>query len=362
MATVREIIEAEIHERGVIPFTRFMELALYAPGLGYYEREGRVIGRDGDFYTSVSVGTLFGELLGYAFAEWLELLPAGQHQIVEAGAHDGRLALDILGQVKRHRPELFGAIEYWIIEPSVSRRAWQQKTLAGFERQVKWFDSPDVLPKVSGVIFCNELIDAFPVHRVGWDAKAQCWFEWGVDLRDGQFVWARMKEPVAKAIRSQSLQLPRELSAVLPEGFTTELCPTAAEWWHAVAGKLERGKLLTIDYGMEAEGFYSPQRADGTLRSYRQHRVIENPLESPGEQDLTASVNFSVLTTMGELAGLRTECYSTQETFLTGILARTIDSPARFGEWTPVRTRQFQTLTHPEHLGRPFQVLMQSRD
>ena len=361
MATVREIIEAEIRSRGVIPFTRFMELALYSPGLGYYEREHRQIGRAGDFFTSVSVGKLFGELLGFAFGEWLQSMPVEGHQIVEAGAHNGQLALDMLEHIRMRRPEIFSVLEYWIVEPSLSRRAWQQQTLESFDGKVKWFDSPAELPRVNGVIFSNELIDAFPVHRVGWDAKAKCWFEWGVIIQDGKFTWSRMVEPVAKAIRSQSLLLPLELSAVLPDGFTTELCPAAAQWWFAVAEKLERGRLVTIDYGLQAEGFYTPQRSDGTLRAYRNHRLCDNPLEEPGEQDLTASVNFSVLTSMGELAGLRTEHYFTQATFLTSILDRTIKSPQHFGEWTPERTRQFQTLTHPEHLGRPFQVLMQAR-
>ncbi len=361
MSELIKNIRDEIHVKGIISFARFMELALYAPRLGYYERASQRVGRAGDFYTSVSVGGLFGELLAFQFAEWLETGVLGKCHLVEAGAHDGKLAADILGHLQKFRPQLFERLEYCIVEPSFTRQKWQRETLAGFAGKVTWFDSLATLPSVCGVVFSNELLDAFPVHRIGWDASAQQWFEWGVRWENDRFVWARMMEAEAKALRNKTLHIPRELRAVLPDGFTTEICPAAAEWWSAAASKLECGRLLTIDYGLLAEEFYAPNRAGGTLRAYAQHRVCDDPLANPSEQDLTASINFTVLQMMGELAGLKSAPLATQAQFLTRIFGATILAKERFAEWSSVRTRQFQTLTHPEHLGRPFRVLVQSR-
>ena len=156
-------------------------------------------------------------------------------------------------------------------------------------------------------------------------------------------------------------ELPAELMAVLPDGFTTEICPAAENWWRAAAGRLEGGRLLTIDFGLNAEEFFAPQRAGGTLRAYHRHRLSADVLGNVGEQDLTAHVNFSAIQAAGEAAGLRTERLETQARFLTGIARRAWDEGCGFGPWTSAHTRQFQTLTHPEHLGRPFRALVQAK-
>ena len=155
--------------------------------------------------------------------------------------------------------------------------------------------------------------------------------------------------------------LPGALLDVLPDGFTIELCPAREDWWREAAGLLASGKLLTIDYGLEAEEFFTPERKDGTLRAYHRHQPSREVLANPGEQDITAHVNFSSIQTAGESMGLKTDCFLTQAQFLTGIAANTWKGEANFGEWTTERTRQFQTLTHPEHLRRAFRVLIQSR-
>ena len=201
MKTPAEIIRREITERGVLPFARFMELALYAPDCGYYEAQKENVGRRGDFYTSVSVGNLFGELLAYQFAEWLEELRIAncELRIVEAGAHDGRLAADILTWLQLNRPKLFAQIEYGIIEPSARRQEWQRETLKPFAPRVRWFFDFENLKiktkksKLAGIIFSNELLDAMPVHRFGWDAKSKNWFEWGVAIDGEKFVWEKIQ-------------------------------------------------------------------------------------------------------------------------------------------------------------------------
>lgn len=360
--TLAEIVRDEIVARsGAMPFVRFMELALYCPNLGYYEAKRDTVGRRGDFYTSVSVGNLFGEMLAFQFAEWLEEIktPGGRLQIIEAGAHDGQLAGDILTWLQSNRPALFEDLEYSILEPSAHRREWQRDTLECFAGKIWWLPGPDALApaSITGVIFSNELLDAFPVRRLGWDATRKKWFEWGVTLEVEKFVWTKLEladDDVPLA------HVPRPLLDALPDNFTTEISPAAAAWWQRAAGSLNRGRLMAADYGLDEEDFYVPSRVNGTLRAFYRHHFADDLLANAGEQDLTAHVNFTEIQRAGESRGLTTEYSSTQAKFLARILEKTLKDK-KFGEWTSARGRQFQTLTHPEHLGRAFRVLVQSR-
>jgi SAM-dependent MidA family methyltransferase len=404
-----EKIASEIAKAGAIPFARFMDLALYCPEYGYYEKEEDTIGRRGDFYTSVSVGGLFGELLAFQFAQWLEAPPPPQNQaavsisrddrprIVEAGAHDGRLAGDILGWLRQHRPALFESLEYYIVEPSPRRQQRQRANLSAFEKHVRWVADLSALAPASqatvpnsphesritnhalaaptrravaarrrkrseggsrSIIFANELLDAFPVHRLGWDAARRQWFEWGVCIQDDRFAWTRMPDDGSLPSLLGSFDLPAELLAALPDGFVLEVCPQAEAWWRQAARLLGRGKLLTLDYGTDVA--QAPERTAGTLRAYYRHHLVEDVLDRPGEQDLTAHVNFRTLLEAGEAEGLITETFASQEQFLTRIAAQlwTADAAA---QWPPNYKRQFQTLTHPQLLGQSFRVLVQSR-
>ena len=362
MNRLSEIIALEIANHGVISFSRFMELALYCPVCGFYEKEKDNLGRRGDFFTSVSVGSVFGELLALRFAGWLAGLDGADSgvKIVEAGAHNGLLAKDILTWLRRNRAELFERIVYGIVEPSPRRRSWQQETLAGFDGRVCWGSHLRDLAGgggLNGIIFSNELLDAMPVRRIGWAKAREQWFEWGVTLREERFVWAKIPAPEPAF---EGPAAPDELRRRLPDDFTTEICPAAENWWRDAAGLLQRGKLLTMDYGLSAEEFFLPERKEGTLRAYHRHRPAADVLANAGEQDLTAHVNFSTIIAAGESAGLKTEMFQTQAQFLTGILEQA-SREKNFDEWSAGRARQFQTLTHPEHLGRAFRVLVQSR-
>jgi len=400
-----------------------MERALYCPVYGYYEKEEDTPGRRGDYYTSVSVGSLFGELLALQFSEWLAQMegegtprrfratadnlearasrrrtaikklagetPAfpGPFQIVEAGAHTGALAADILTWLRAQRPEISQGIEYWIIEPSKRRREWQRRTLVEFGPQVRWAESlaelaglvrdpgrPDNHP-IRGVVFSNELLDSMPVHRLGWDAKRSAWFEWGVTVCNGSLQWTRLAEEQTEIavhdlapkadwltpVSRTACSWPVELLRALPDGFIVEACPEANRWWSEAAAMLASGKLLTIDYGLSEEELVFPQRAEGSLRAYYRHHLSADLLANPGAQDVTAHVNFSALRRAGEVAGLKTEALVTQEQFLTRIGSSIFNQKTQFGEWTPERTQQFRTLTHPDHLGHAFRVLVQGR-
>ena len=361
MITLPEIIRAEAAASGILSFARFMELALYCPDFGYYEQQKDNVGRRGDFYTSVSTGELFGELLAFQFAAWLEELSLANRglQIVEAGAHDGQLAKDILHWLQLNRHELFERLEYCILEPSARRREWQRETLKIFSARVRWLSrfNDSTIQRFSGIIFSNELLDAMPVRRYGWDAKIKKWFELGVAVEGKKFVWAKMPEQIHD---SRFTIHDSRLESILPDGYIVETSPAAENWWRDAAGILERGKLLTIDYGLTDGELFSPAHTNGTLRTYFRQHVSDDLLANVGEQDLTAHVNFSTIQKAGEEVGLKTEVFSTQTKFLTQILEKTL-AKKTFGEWNSSRTRQFQTLTHPEHLGRAFRILVQSR-
>jgi SAM-dependent MidA family methyltransferase len=365
MRPLVELIRREIIAHGVLSFARFMELALYCPDYGYYEAKKDNPGRSGDFYTSVSVGELFGQLLAFQFAGWLEPEAESQRSeagIIEAGAHDGTLAGDILNWLQRARPGLFERIQYVIVEPSLRRQEWQKEKLEKFAPHVRWFADLKTLsrvthhPSLHSVIFSNELLDAMPVHRFGWDAAGQKWFEWGVACEGEEFNWVRMTE--SRHLSLATPHAPQELLAVLPDGYTIEMSPAAENWWREAAGILKRGRLMTLDYGLGADELFSPSRPHGTLRAYFRQHVVGDLLANAGEQDITAHVNFPAIQAAGESAGLTTESFMAQTQFLTRILERTAKDKS-FGEWNATRTRQFQTLTHPEHLGRTFRVLIQ---
>lgn len=368
--TLSQIIRAAVAASGVLPFARFMELALYCPVHGYYERQKDNVGQRGDFYTSVSTGELFGHLLAFQFANWLAEIKSRNPQLatlnlIEAGAHDGRLANDILSWLQSNRPQLFEQLEYVILEPSAGRQEWQQETLKNFSN-VRWQNSQPITrnPQLTGVIFSNELLDAMPVHRYGWDFTNKKWFEWGVAVEAEKFVWAKIQKSAAASQKLDSLpailDLPSALLEVLPDGYTIETSPAAETWWREAAGMLAHGKLVAIDYGHSSDELFSPARTCGTLRAYHRHHITDDLLANVGEQDLTAHVNFSAIQKAGEAVGLTTENFTTQSQFLTQILGAALKDKS-FGEWTARRTRQFQTLTHPEHLGRAFRVLVQSK-
>jgi SAM-dependent MidA family methyltransferase len=382
------ILRQEVERAGTISLARFMELALYCPESGYYERPADPIGHVGDFFTSVSTGSLFGQMLAFRFAQWVGEARGGSSHLalIEAGAHDGRLAFDILDWLQQHRPKLLSALEYWLIDPSPRRQAWQRARLEQFAGRVRWADSFQALAVdgVNGVIFSNELLDAFPVHRLKWDRASRQWIEWGVGLSKDQFVWSPLPgvEPHGglalanpneghAAIRSvkrdwnaelvqAGFHVGPELKEVLPDGFVIDHCPSARTWWRQAAAALRQGRLLTIDFGFSAEQFLSPERSQGTLRGYRHHRIISDVLANPGEQDLTSHVNFTQLQKAGEDAGLQTDAFLTQAQFLTAIAAKLWSDTGAAP--SPTQARQFQTLAHPEHLGRSFRVLIQSRN
>lgn len=362
MTQLEQIIRGEIDATGAISFARFMELALYHPAHGYYERHLKQTGRDGDFFTSVSVGSLYGEILGFDFARRLSGLCGQDLRLIEAGAHDGRLACDLLNYWREYQQDLFRRTEYVIIEPSLNRAQKQFDTLAAYSGKVRWVKNWDEIAEFRGICFSNELLDAMPVHVFRWARARNLWEEWGITQVENSFGWKPLENSQqSERARKLLARLPPELLAVLPDQFTVEISPDAVSWWLQAAHRLTEGWLLTADYGFLQEDFFAPHRAHGTLRAYSRHRSKSELLESVGEQDITAHVNFSLLMKAGESAGLESEEFTQQGLFIKSVLEQVERNPARFPLWTAMRYRQLMSLMHPEHLGRVFKILVQSR-
>jgi SAM-dependent MidA family methyltransferase len=339
-------IQALVAERGGMPFRDFMELALYHPEHGYYGAGRASVGRDGDFFTNVSVGRVYGELLAGQFVEmWERLGRPGDFAIVEQGANDGAFAVDVLGWCREHAPACYESARYGIVEGFEVLSARQAERLAAHKGKVRWHPSLEDLPPFTGVHFSNELVDAFPVHLVRW--RAGGWQELWVT---GDLEWRERPLPPGR--------LPERLADVPQlDGYTTEVNLEALRWAEILAGKIERGWVLTVDYGMPRDRYYAPERNTGTLQCYAAHTKGLNPLANPGHCDLTAHVEFTSLAQAFMAAGLNLAGYTDQHHFLTGLAARAFAHRAP----TPHETRGLKTLLHPEMLGTSFQVLCLSR-
>ena len=357
MNALELIIRDEIREHGPMRFDRFMGLALYHPEHGYYSRPP-AIGSEGDFYTSVSVGSLFGQLLARQARQMARLLDEPEFWIVEQGAHDGQMALDLLTSLRINDPEFFSTLRYAIIEPSPAGREAQKRKLAEFGAQVRWLERlADWTGEAPcGLFLSNELIDAFPVRVIERDVTE--WKERCVEI-DGKDVLDWCVVPISdEGLRAAMKELP------LPEveGYRTEICLASRDWMREVAVFFRRGYVLTIDYGYPASLYYAPFRPDGTLTCFHKHRSDDEVLRGPGEQDLTAHVDFTALVRTGESAGLDTLAFVDHQRFFTGVAHDELSGAVVYPDGLLKQLRGWQTLTHPEHMGTRFHILLQSKN
>ncbi|HZP93459.1 MAG TPA: SAM-dependent methyltransferase [Burkholderiales bacterium] len=353
LAASRELSEriaSEIRAAGGwISFARYMELALYAPGLGYYSGGARKLGRDGDFVTAPEISPLFGRALARQIAQVLETT---QGEVLELGAGSGALAMQLLPALDR-----LGCPprRYFILELSAQLRERQRDTLAERAPQwlekVAWLESlPDL---VNGVVFGNEVLDAVTVHLAAW--RDDGIFERGVALGEAGFVWR--ERPAAGHLREAATRLPVAAPYVSEVGLGARaLVATAAQ-------RLARGALLFIDYGFGRGEYYHPQRAQGTLMCHYRHRAHDDPFFLPGLQDITAHVDFSAVAGAAREAGCALSGYTTQAQFLlncgiTDLLAETpADEAARY---LP-QAAAVQRLLSPAEMGELFKAIALTR-
>lgn len=341
---LRDRLAAEIGLHGPMRFSRFMELALYDPAEGYYASGKAVVGRDGDFFTNISLGPVFGEILAAQFLEMWEMLgQPGDFTLVEQGANDGRLSEDILNGLAATP---LAEARLIIIEPFAPLREKQQARLAG--RRVEWVEAPEHLQNFTGVHFSNELFDALPFEII--KSRAGRWELQRVQFLDGAFCLAP----------AEVLDLDWPLPT---EDFVSEIRVGQRELLAAISSRLQRGFLLAIDYGMTREELLAPHRAAGTLACYAAHQRDDDPFQSIGEKDITAHVDFTAFARDLRASGLDPTGYTDQHHFLVGAAERlllSLDGQPLTAD-TLKKLRSLRTLLHPETMGAQFKVLLASK-
>ena len=338
---------------GWIDFARFMQLALYEPGMGYYSGGARKFGAAGDFVTAPEISAAFSQTIG-AQAEQIFALSAPQ--LIEVGAGSGRLAADLLLELERRRslPE-----RYAILELSGELRERQRRTIghsaAHLLARVDWLDR---LPeRFDGLLLANELLDAMPVHLVLWGRgdDDQSILERGVAWENKALVWR--DRPAGSRLLDRAQALAEECQP--PPGYLSEIGLAATDWTAAWAGILGKGALLLIDYGFPRHEYYHPQRDSGTLMCHYRHHAHGDPFFLPGLQDITAHVDFTAIVESGVGAGLDLLGYTTQAAFLlncglTEVLARIPVEDHR--RYLP-QAQAANKLISPAEMGDLFKVL-----
>ena len=358
-----ERLQALIREQiagagGAIPFWRFMELALYAPGLGYYSAGATKFGRAGDFVTAPELGPLFAECVAEAVAPVLGQVGADA-QLLEIGGGSGRFAADAI----RHLAALEALpARYAILEPSADLRERQRQLLSErlapgqFER-VHWLDGPPQQPW-DGVLFANEVIDALPTPRFAVQGGEV--FEEHVAF-DAERGFVRVERPAAPMLVAAVRRVEGQLDAPFADGYRSELLPQLPYWIQAVIGGMRTGAMLFVDYGYARGEYYLPQRSEGTLRAFHRHRVSGDVLANPGLQDLTASVDFTALAEAGTGAGFDFTGYCSQAAFLIGNgLDRRLAAHEQHADDEAGRyalRQQVKQLTVPGGMGESFQAM-----
>ncbi len=294
-----------------ISFADFMTQALYHPDYGYYMTSRDRIGKSGDFFTSSSVNSLFGRLVARQLVQMAQLLTAEIFQIVEQGAGEGHLALDILDALAQESPALYARSTYTLVEVSQDNRQRQAKTLSAHRGKVAWSDDRD-WSITSGCFLSNELVDAFPVHVV--EKHAGQFQEVFVVSREGAFV-----EDLREITTPTLAEYFSWLGCAPLEGNRAEVNLAATDWIRQVGQRIKQGFALTIDYGYPSQELYAPHRRTGTLMCYHRHQADDNPYERVGEKDITAHVDFTALQKAGQEVGLQTLWFGEQYRFLLGL-------------------------------------------
>jgi SAM-dependent MidA family methyltransferase len=357
VSPLRQKIEQEIHERGPIPFSRYMELCLYDPDLGYYSRNAEQFGKAGDFYTSSDVHAVFGRLLARQFDEMWRALDSPEHiDLVELGPGRGLFAQDVLDWSEKKFPDFFRALHYVLVETSPALRLRIKECLGhrleSGKATLATFDTLDGALVPDTIVFANEFFDALPVEILSAQGSLR------IDTRDHPSVeaWTQPSPDELEFL---------DLYSVHPELHErVEASLAAQQFMDCIAASIQRGFLLAIDYGYTREEQLAG-RHRGTLKALRQHSVSANPYEAPGEQDITADVNFTALAAAAEKQGMQPHKLVTQSQFLMGIGEANQFADA-FEECRLPQERakvalQLKHLVTPAGMGESFQVLIASK-
>lgn len=309
---LKNLLVERILVDGPLPFSKFMEDCLYHPEYGYYMTSRQRIGREGDFFTSSCVHALFGQLIARQLRQMWEILGCPANFVIaEQGAGEGHLCLDVLNALAIESPEFYSLLRYRIVEISAENRSRQAQLLGKHQNAVSWCQQGDLADMI-GCYLSNELVDAFPVHLV--EKRAGKLHEVYVTVENGTF-----QEVLGDPSTEEIANYLEWVGVELAEGNRAEINLDTPSWVRNVAGLLQRGFVLTIDYGYLASELYASWRTTGTLMCYYQHTSGENPYIRLGEQDLTTHVDFSALIKAGEESGLQQLFYGDQCKFLLGL-------------------------------------------
>ncbi len=347
-----EYLQSEIVAHGPLSFARYMELALYAPALGYYSAGAHKFGVGGDFTTAPEITPLFGRCIANQIQSVLETLGTGD--ILEFGAGSGRLAIDILTALKTHNilPQ-----HYYILELSPDLRQRQQNLirqhLPDLAKRIIWLES---LPKsFTGVVLANEVLDAMPAHRFQWhnNAPLESYVTWQQDQFTEFF----------DSPQSELRKKINELELTFSEGYTSEIHLTIPSWITSLGNFLQRGLVLLIDYGFPRHEYYHRDRWMGTLMCHYQHYAHTNPFWWPGLQDITAHIDFTAVAEAASMADLSVAGYTTQGHFLLscGLTSMAVDTEANISEQLQT-SLQLKKLLLPSEMGELFKVMALTRD
>jgi SAM-dependent MidA family methyltransferase len=355
---LEQFVRHRIAEAGGISFAEYMRLCLYHEEYGYYMAPRTRIGKQGDFFTSSSVHSLFGCLVARQMGQMWELMGKGTFTAAEQGAGEGHLCLDILNAVRDENPDFYLALRYRLVELSPDNRHRQRELLERHLDRIDWCSLED-LAGMEGCFLSNELVDAFPVHLVE---------KRGGELRE-VFVVTRGDEfaEELRALSTEEIDLHfRELGVAPVEGNRAEVNLDAGRWMEQVGRLLNRGFVITIDYGYPAAELYAPFRRQGTLMCYHRHTSSDNPYRNLGCQDITAHVDFSSLQISGEKAGLTPLYFGEQYRFLMGLgfVEGLIELQAREADENRARALRLtlKNLILPEGgMGETFKVLVQGK-
>ena len=359
LTVLAEIIEDRIRAQGPITFAEYMEACLYHPEHGFYAKAPQEPRRD--YFTSVDAGPLFGRLLARQFHEmWEQLGRPDEFVLAEGGAGLGTLAAQILEFAGDELPEFYAALQYVAIEKSAVRRASQSERLMSHIDRKHCAVAPELPAEIPcGCIFSNELLDAMPVHRVVREGR---------DLRElyvalGPNGLCEQAGALSSAALRQHFS---EQGIALEDAQQAEVNLQACDWIEDAGRRLKRGFVLTIDYGHEASQLYDQRHMRGTLLAYQRHRAGEDYFRAPGEQDLTAHVNFTALDRWGSRGGLARAGFTSQSNFLMALARYSNFADLQSGEMSEseqTRARLlFKTLIYPEGMGETFQVLIQHKN
>ena len=342
-----------VRQGGQIPFRDFMQLVLYAPGLGYYVAGSRKLGADGDFITAPEISPVFSHCLAQAIAPALQNLP--EANILEVGAGSGVMAAEIL----RHLSQIDQLPEhYYILELSGELRERQSRTInehvPDCRSRLVWLDE---LPEdLSAVVLGNEVLDAMPVNIVS--KHGDSWQEQYVAWQDGRFVW-QPGEITDSRLEQRMQSIEEKFGEAFVDGYTTEINLLAEDWLQALGRSLQQGLVLLIDYGFPCHEFYHPQRRTGSLMCHYRHHAHADPFLYPGLQDITAHVDFTAMAEAAYKSGFNIDGYTNQGNFLigSGLTAFCQNEPADELQPQMILANQIKKLTMPHEMGELFKVI-----